>query len=419
MAAKTSVANQLQAALNQTGGFIRRVLAGAGGPSRAPSGQFEGVFFMRRGMGVHFWGEEEAEYQACRTALGEVGKRSALSLKTVTDYFQDAILSALIASTAPGGGINPAIAAALSALRARLTTPPEKWRQFLPIAGMARHPRAIVFGGVTFIDPTTSAKRSKFTATKKFEREMWSKFAQDVQAVAVADVSAGDPDFATTLAREEVEETIDVLNLYCDTLDPMLEEARVSIGVTRPLLDAGGIVSTSKRAQRSSRNYAPSFRFPKPTDAAAKRTGFWRFSALLRKTTRSEVETSIVVAARLAGRASAELENTRALLGFVAALEALLSLGDRGGGRGLAMRVAFVVSRQQKHRLDTMRRVEALYRVRNQVVHAGRLDVSTQDRLLARHFAKECVLTLFLDRRFSRMKNVDDLRSWFERQLLA
>jgi len=171
----------------------------------------------------------------------------------------------------------------------------------------------------------------------------------------------------------------------------------------------------------------PSFRrvgpgVPIAIGQMGKRKGFLRVSEMLGAESPTDLEQRILASLQWAGRAQIEARREEAFLLYAIALESLLLARDTKTeiSQRLAIRCAQLGGGPTLNdKKLVVEQILSLYQIRSDIVHSGNFLVREDKLGLIRTYA---VLTLFLildSEPFCLMREVWELESWFQIQLLS
>jgi hypothetical protein len=406
------VTSEFEMRLNRVRALVHRLKQDSASPD---GGEVRGIIFTRANLGgLHMDSAESDFYSDVLGKLVEATQPVRLSEKTVEQHLQDAILQALdVTGTRPDSLFDERLDDAISALRRALTDSTRSFLVMTPVEGCPPNSQH-GFGSVEFCSLALGKRRVNWHVIDRELRTVTDK-AFRADAAMLQHVDAGDSVFARGEALETAMEAIDVLNFYGDLLQPGWKRPRISVKGTAKVGRSPIAVADGEDVAVSGLlggGWGPT-RFPSKRDPVARRLGYWRVSEILSRKTRTDFESALIGAMRTAGRASVEASAADALLTFVIALDATLGHG-RSTGAKIAARTAQLIGGVIENRRHVRARVYELYGLRSSLAHNGRADVTAKDVSDARYYAKEILLILLLDKRFSKVRSVKDFKSWLE-----
>jgi hypothetical protein len=382
-----------------------------------------GLKSFQRGAlgGLDIAGPGELEvYRACVGALKAFAEDLHLSSETVETWIQEAILKALdVAEQRQDVSFEQRLDQAIEELGQRVTTEPVAWTVAIPVFGCAPRELPHRFGGVSFME-TAAAKTLIGSDLGGLQQVVDDRFFGS-PGIAILSVKAGDAAFARSRGLQQLHAAIELMNFYGDVFRPPPWKPRIFVATQRRSPSGWTLARQGDDATWSTFIGEDSpVRLPAEDDVRAARLGYWRFSNLLDSegVVPSAFQIELLAAARAAGIASTEERDAAALLGFVASLDAIVTGEESSSAQKTAIRAAHILGGPIERRKRVRERVANLYDVRSEVVHAGRGDILPSDLNNARWFAKEVILRLLLDARFSTVRTRPDLNAWFDDQLL-
>ncbi len=383
-----------------------------------------GIAFQRENLGGLALDERESKfYRDVLGKLHEAAGPARLSKGTVEMHLQEAILKTVdILDRDASTPFKARLDKAIAELQVALSASPREYRLSLPIEGCDPSETPHVFGGGRLVDRAKSDRFVKWRIVKEPFRSALAKGTAARTWLTIR-VHAGDSETARVLALEGAHEIVDVLNFYADLMVPSWQRPRVAIEGTAPrdrtfTASFGAAIVSASGAL--SQFWTPTRLPAGRRDALAKRHGYWRAAAIVKKhdDRRTYFERRMVAGMRLAGRASTIVRPADRVLGYVMALDAVVG-AEKSTADKIATRAVHVLGGKIEERRRHYERVEALYRLRSEIVHNARSDVVDEQVAEARYYAKRTILTLLLDPRFRHVKSESDFSNWIQDSILT
>lgn len=240
--------------------------------------------------------------------------------------------------------------------------------------------------------------------------------------IALIKVSARDDDAAKIQAIRELRLTLDVINFFSDLI-PFSYGHLYLQGDIEPVVVNTLSLSDDKNVSLKYDRSGPltELSLSRLLDIDSKRNlGFRRASDIL-ATRQSKLQTRLLAALQLAGRATIDSRKEEAFLLYAIALESLILLeGDKDELKyRLKIRIAHLLGSNTKARKEISKQIGRLYDIRSSIVHSGDFQVTDADLSLMRSATKNCILAILTNESFSGMATAEDLVAWFDDQILT
>jgi hypothetical protein len=403
------------------------------------------------GLGMMFWHKQLGAlelpvsavpmYHQCIKDLHKIfAPKEELSAAAVETHLQSTLLK--IVGGDHGIETKDRLKNAVQELEVALTTPPRKWNVHVPLRGMSAERMPYTFGKVQFMrgdaqlteqlatlvpvkappDFSKSKARKERRAREEIRNEVRKEF--DGLIVARLSVEAIDGEAAIAKGLFELELTLDVINFYSDVFDPFHRSHRATLanvqgyGMMRVLANEPTAGAISIRPRQHGEH--GELLLPEKTSKKAIDTGFHRADAMLAKSEPNGLERRLLAAFRWIGQASVESRPEQAFLLYAIGLESILSDPKKTMEvtSRLKLRVCHLCGKSIDDRKQIGVTFDAIYKIRCDIVHAGRTEVTGSDVLTVRNFAKSTLAVLLTDQRFVDMQSNEELQNWFEYQLL-
>lgn len=295
----------------------------------------------------------------------------------------------------------------------QLKAHPDKWHVDIAVAGMSLDCAGQKFGNLQFLRNTVK-NRAAHPDESSDEGKVTSVFAR-------ACVEAIDRESALHAAIAIADRHLAALNalfsdwqpsrihLYRGQPEPFIRESiilAVKVGDANPLTEFGSKITGTVLSRAE-------------WDGFLKMRGGAAVSDLLRQnhTFANRVITGYVTA----GTACVEPKPQLAFLLFAIALESVV-LGDQVKTEityQLSTRVAHLLALTVTAKRSIVKQVNALYKLRSEIVHSGKNEISETDVYTIREICLRSLLTLTTSSEFTGMKSVEELDQWFDDRMLG
>jgi hypothetical protein len=225
-------------------------------------------------------------------------------------------------------------------------------------------------------------------------------------------------------ADAEVDASLNLLRCYTHLL--FARDLRVKMGLRgetgyflRPVIGFGESDSSWTFSFQSIGLLQPFVVSPESLEVLKRDYAFDTLSDILAKaeSSRSQLENAVITAIRWLGRGVTAFDLPEKVLHFAAASERLLT-GDKENKSEImdkfARRLAFLVRDDPADRLQLSSRARELYKIRNNVIHAGRTDISEQDVIEMEVLTLQALIGMA--KHLGEWAKHDDFISWVDKQ---
>ncbi len=393
-------------------------------PVEGLSDERAAMFWWREGTGsLSFDQEESRRYRALlRNAQRAVAPQDDLSRATIDRALQDAMFSVAVARRQAAGDAAELIEPALRFTKEILEGRPKEFVCWIEVHGFDASALPSHYGGTAFepfgqshldrleaIDQATNAPIPQASARHMLGPEL----SFEGRVIAVQQVYARDSKAAIALAAREVAATLDCLNCFVE-----------DISYNRAVLRVANGQRTAGAAIRFAYSEAGSFRnSPKgdiPWEYSMKH--LWELDGtaghamrqldeLLRHDRRTEVEELLVRAARWVGRASAADTAEDCFLYSWIGIDCMMKPVSRKD-KTLLGRIKWMLSD-----FSDVGEVGSLWRLRNALVHDGRLEIPEFDKRMLQTVALNLLVRLLVNAAVKSIETLADLDRYLESQV--
>jgi Apea-like HEPN len=391
------------------------------------------VLIQRGDRTIILVGDDAEKYREITSAIcSAASERRPVSKRAVSGLLDDFFMKMLGSGDATQ---NPLLGDQLKSeartLKQALFEKPKNWEVQLTVEGLSPNGLPITVGSVEFRhlnETSLSDLRYRVTGLVKDLNVQNSDAAVahlagnlDVlreKVVGVLTVNAVDDEGAILAAKRELQSTLDALNFFA--VHENLGGWAFLPGDTMPQREFVLAICEDGRLTPSFRRVGPGV--PIAIGQMAKRKGFLRVSEMLRAQNPTDLEQRVLASLEWAGRAQIEARREEAFLLYAIALESLLLARDTKTeiAQRLAIRCAQLGGGPTLNdKKLVVEQILSLYQIRSDIVHSGNFLVREDELSLIRTYA---VLTLFLildSEPFRSMREVRELESWFQTQLLS
>lgn len=394
------------------------------------------LYFSDEDLGGLWLSDNEVdEYrQILDMLVSALPKPQLVSERTVEKWFQHAILDA-IRPEAGHGLVEERLLKALGVLSDKLKTSPVQYDVFYPVNGIAHEELPQQVGKVKFLlldeEQRTYFERiaNNSELPPKYRegqshivRKLWERGDTD-GVFACTQVSAVDDDSAREVGLHQIRLTVDTVNFFADLVP--YERGRLFLPpeagralVTSPVIRHD--TQQSIGVQYSTVGALSLFSMRKFQNSIAGTAEFIKVTSLLTEQ-HSKLDTYKLAALQWAGRATVAFRREEAFLLYVIALESLL-LSDSDNQElsyRLRLRLAHLLGETYTKRNELFEEMGRLYKIRSNLVHSGKFEVTDVDLSKMRAYAKTAILRILLDEPFVGMQSTSDLAAWFKGQTLG
>jgi len=330
--------------------------------------------------------------------------------------------------------------AAIEELNNSLRVPLREWQFIFPILGLRVLEEPFVIANLNFCRSTEAnldrlcehvddiVRESLHTEAEKEDiRRIYREQIDRVftnTTLATVTVTAAEKQAAKHLAYQDLLEVVDILNYFSIALYPT--DLRVSIRL--PAESRGGrqelmSFETDEKFSMDFTNEGPiqDFDLSEIDDDKSTRIGLSRIKELMSKPAKSELDRSIIAAARIAGKAQFAVRREDAFLLFAIALESLIVGGNEKTDLTykLSARCAHLLGDNLQTRIRIRDMVKKLYGIRSGIVHRGQASFPDSDLKILRSFALRTVRAILTNDELQRIEKKADLEAWFENRMLS
>jgi hypothetical protein len=402
-----------------------------------------GIVFTTEDGGIVLNKNEFVQYDLCNELIHEaMPNPDLISKKALERLTQKAIISSIDPENKHADKTREQrIDVALNILKSTLLSDLTKFNIYYPIENLELDVHSITIGNVTFCifdNPQLQNFYSSISESLPEEQKLMRKsLFDDLQKnsifnhpVALISVEALDFEAAKIIARDHLQKTLDVIHFFVDLVFGkdvfvFLPGDYNKTAITIPaIIDSGkgGSVISNERSHPL---------FPLNLNSFVERCknrnlGLSKASELLKKDRKNKLEERLFAAIRWSGRATIEFQREESFLLYAIALETIVLCDNDKDELNyrLRIRVAHLIGREPdlgevpESRKDISGRVKKLYDIRSQIVHTGNYSVTDAELYEIRQMAKLSILHILNLNPFINMQNADELRDWFDREIL-
>jgi len=394
----------------------------------------DSLFLIQRGdRTVILVGDDAQKYREITSAIcSAASERRPVSKRAVSGLLDDFFMKMLSSGDATQ---NSSLGAQLKnearTLKQALFEKPKNWEVQLMVEGLSPNGLPVTVGRVEFRHLNQTSLSDLKHRVKSLVRDLNVKNSDATAAhlegnldvlrekvVGVLTVNAVDDEGAILAAKRELQSTLDALNFFA--VHENMGGWAFLPGDTTPQREFVLAICEDGRLTPSFRRVGPGV--PIAIGQMRKRKGFLRVSEMLRGENPTNLEQRILASMQWAGRAQIEARREEAFLLYAIALESLVLARDTKTeiSQRLVIRCAQLGGGPTLNdKRLVVEQILSLYQIRSDIVHSGNFLVREDELGLIRTYA---VLTLFLildSEPFCSMREVWELESWFQTQLLS
>jgi hypothetical protein len=417
--------------------------------------------------GVNLGNAESIAYDKCLNDLVKAVEQSgSFSRNGVQKLLQQMLLNAQREAVTLEQVPEATIKAAVKGLRKALTSQ-KTYLVYLPVAGIDQNtlPRRIgKLGFFASASDDVAGIREAMCANimslkndevqKELHKQVFIECMDTIfckNAIIELEVRAGDYDGALEKAVIICRQAIDVINFFSDLLVSGGMKARLSLvgegNEVVNLLTPRDSIKMLIAMRVKDRHEEPAFPYkgkdiaethwhkmpkgplmgiplpkpgmPNPCDPVEE--VFASVSELLGNDQLSKLENRILSAFQWAGRASVAVRNEEAFLLYMISLESLILGRDTHSEitYQLKLKAAHLLRGTVEARRELMERLGSLYKIRSQIVHSGRFQVSESDLSEAHEYAKKALLVNSHSAPFRKMTDKKQFDAWLDDRLIS
>lgn len=391
------------------------------------------VLIQRGDRTVILVGDDAEKYREITSAIcSAASERRPVSKRAVTGLLDDFFMKMLSSGDAPQNpGLGDQLKSEARTLKQALFEKPKNWEVQLMVEGLSPNGLPVTVGRVEFrhLNQTSLAELKHRVTGLVRDLNVRNSDATAVhlegnldvlrdKAVGVLTVNAVDDEGAVLAAKRELQSTLDALNFFA--VHENLGGWVFLPGDTMPQREFILAICEDGRLTPSFRRVGPGV--PIAIGQLGRGKGFLKVSEMLRAENQTDLEQRILASLQWAGRAQVEVRREEAFLLYAIALESLLLARDTKTeiAQRLAVRCAQLGGGPTLNdKKLVVEQILSLYQIRSNIVHSGNFLVRDDELGLIRTYA---VLTLFLildSEPFCSMREVRELESWFQAQLLS
>ncbi len=394
------------------------------------------MFFSLEDLGTLYLNHEETkEYREVLNSIINDMDSEIISPKAIEKLFQQTILKSLNLNNKQNPiPLENRINDSLNDLEKSLNETPRKITLYHPVEGLAIEGLPFKFGKVEF-SVFNNEDYSLFENTVKNNWEEGyskQKLLETVngikgkeidlygKTIAKFEVSTIDYDAADILLREALSLSMDILNFYSDLI-PYHDGFIYPPGECQHIYIVIPMISVNKKVGLNFKYHRvgsqTNFSIAKLIEEDKKRNlGLTKISNLIAKSY-NHLEDRIISAMRWAGSATVEQDKEKSFLEYAISLETIILFEtDREElTNRLGTRVAQLLSEDVEICTKIKNDIKRLYKIRSDIVHNGKYQVSDSDLALIRYYAKRSILRLLTGTEFNSMDK-DKLLGWFNKR---
>jgi hypothetical protein len=377
---------------------------------------------------------EVDEFEALAAQLFKKFSGDVITPRTIERWLERAVLEAVNPTLREPEQFESRLATALIELGERFSEKPRLYEVYYPVEGLDAEALPFDFGKQIKFLVLDASVREEFEQIAMSIPDEWRReyeqqeikriweFAGEGQTYARTIVFAIDDESARHLALTELTAALDIINFLgnfvpfnlgivslpgrhgsAQVVSPLVRrEPRSSLGVNYTTIPPYGLFDL--RMLESSENAVL----------------YKRVVALL-DAPRTKLADALLASIQWIGRATVERRTEQAFLLYAIALESLL-LSDNNPEEltyRLRLRLAHLLGESYERRHKLYDSVSRLYRIRSEIVHSGRSEVTMAQLNEVRTHALKAVAIVLVDPIFAESQTPDDLRHWFDRRILG
>ncbi len=401
-----------------------------------------GFFFSTEDGGIIFNKEEVEQYNlSIQTIREALPNKDLLSKKALEKMIQRTIILSLDPENKNTEKTHEKRTdIALMELKRALCSKPRKFTIYYPVENLEIARSPISIGNVSFCIFDKN-ELQKFYSTisenlvdeqKLIRKRIFDDLQNDAmfnRPVALIIVDALDFEAAKVIAHDELQKTLDVINFFVDLVFGKDVFVFIPGDYNKTLVTVPVIVDDDNDGfaimSESSRPLIPLNLNIFVEKCRKRNLGLLRAGELL-KTRKNKFEERLFASIRWAGRATIEFQKEEAFLLYTIALETIILCdNDRDElNYRLTIRLAHLIGKEPDEggepvlRKEVVRKARDLYGIRSRLVHTGNYSVTDADLYEIRQMAKLSILHILNLNPFINMQNADELRDWFDNEIL-
>jgi hypothetical protein len=393
------------------------------------------LYFERQGLGGLYLNYEDfLRYHQCLRELATSSvKDDDLSLKTVEEAFQEALLKALCSNNCSTPE-NLRIDEILEILKQKLTAKRIPYRCFIPVYGIKEEGLPFSTGQVEFavFDDSLIDQFKGIVAKHTIQKDFkWEDLKENInrsfyrKICSLVTVEAKDYKAAQVIAIRKLRIVLDILNFF-SALTPFNSNAWACLlGDLEPCLFETIILNEDDGSSYNtpSERIGPFQKLEISQIIESNRsndTGFDYIIGLLRKSNLNKFEQALITAIQWAGRAVVSNRREEAFLLYAIALESIILVDNPNTELSyrLRIRIAHLIARKPEKRSEVANTVKELYNLRSKLVHDGKYEITDVEIQLMKSISINCIKRLCIDPLFQKISSPDMFSKWLEDQIL-
>lgn len=300
------------------------------------------------------------------------------------------------------------------------------WLIIVPITNLEIRTRFLDVGNVRFSKfAKNTEKRILANKKGKYRNLLSNKVLPKYRnaSIATVNISAVDEVRAKELALIAINDAIDILRFYrLNAHFRNVNIARNNINTVGRLHRGDEVILCLGNPPRFNQAIPffekIGFLFPFKIDNkgrdAIRRDGFNFLSGMLKKkeANRLDLEKRVMSAVHFCALSTYDESITNSFVNNMVSLEALLIKGKEAKSVNIAERVALIVGKNSKQKKWLDDQMVKLYRIRSEIVHAGKSDLTSSDIKLLRLINYSTIVNLLKISKKETFQSISDLINW-------
>jgi hypothetical protein len=412
----------LNEALEAVAGFITSLSTGV---PRAKDRITPEILFLTADDGELLLDGETAEkYQECLTNLIDGIGTEQISPRAIEKLYQKAIMASLdVNKRRQDQSFANRLDAAIKGLEIGLKAKPHSFTIYYPIGGLAPEELPFLFGNVNFCLLEKEEVNKLRGIPEGLQPSPTGQMINEGilgKPIGIVTVMATENGAAKTLALKELRLTLDALNFYSDL--PPLSHGFAFLPGDREQSIVTMLIMSDGNKRVGQEVVGPLIPMPlKRLDEIEKEHGIGILAvSCMLKEKKGGLQEKLLSAIQWAGRATADSRKEEAFLLYAIALESLILAENEKDELlfRLRTRIAHLLGKDIESKKKIYERVRDLYRIRSQIVHSGKYQVTDSDLGQMRFLTKNCILRVLTEQPFVSFGSIDDLVNWFNDRIL-
>lgn len=361
--------------------------------------------------------------------------REVWTRKAIERLFNDALQNSLRSKDGNRNDFPNRLNSSIETLERSLRGNLYKWDIIFPVVGLRIPEEGIVIGNVNLqtnanegiarvldiLAESTNTEEEKADFATMLRRQIEMVF--NGASVAVVTVEAAEIHAAKNTARQDILETIDILNYFSIALYPRDLRVRIHLATETPFgrHEVLAFQDDEKFSLELAREDAlQEFDFTSIESVTAEKIGLSQIRSLLVKGVKTEMDRSIINAARIAGKAHVAGRHEDGFLLFAIAIESLIVGGKEQTDLTykLSTRCAHLLGNDLDSRKTVSKDLKELYGIRSAIAHRGQSSFPEEKLTLIRRYALRIIRDFLTREEFREIETKVQLASWFDELML-